>query len=593
MFEREIKFIYDFNLNKVNRLGPYFTFEQLLASDVHPAILQYISAEIDYLIYEDRQKLLKNSLFDYSGEKISFHFNQISEEAKKSKRFAQEYIAKLILHASSFTINYLVRPKWTLTKFVFDEENTKSTNDIKQILNYVHYYKYINKILVSYINSKKILSMNAQEFEELLNKADKLGVETYLPAILTNALKSMAEFFNIGEVQKAKIPLSAVEMFLEEKELMKHLQKVNEIFSNEEGVKFNLSDYQKVFNNIVVEKEELIVEPVEPQKFETEEVEEERQIVEKLEPGSDEIQEENIEIEKSPGEIHGEDQEQDQEQEDEEPGEEITITPPLKFRIKINEDSRIEPVIDTPEEKAEQLRSFENDDEEVNESDEIVIGGLSGKASDEIVIDGLSGEASEENEKDNELIEEMHFQGELKLAEKEFEEGEEDDESFLQSLRDQKNVQVQLEENDDKSAQLFVPSDQEKMDEIPEPSEVPEESYQKKELKKEDEPERVIFTKQRNDDPESDQNKDEAFSEQPKMDMAEILEHKDMTKIIEVIFDYDIEDFASMLDEISNCKNEDDAHIVINNTLTNRCINRSSKEAQTFRSIISEYFSNK
>ena len=447
--------------------------------------------------------------------------------------------------------------------------------------------------------------MNAQEFEELLNKADKLGVETYLPAILTNALKSMAEFFNIGEVQKAKIPLSAVEMFLEEKELMKHLQKVNETFSNEEGVKFNLSDYQKVFNNIVVEKEELIVEPDEPQKFETEEVEEEKQIVEKLESGFDETEEglEGKEREHDQDQVPDPELRQEHEQEDEEKisedeineisGEEITITPPVKYRIKINEDSRIEPVIDTPEEKAEQLRSFENDDEEVNESDEIVIGGLSGKASDEIVIDGLSGEASEENEKDNELIEEMHFQNELKLAEKEFEEGEEDDESFLQSLRDQKNVQVQLEENDDKSAQLFVPSDQEKMDEIPEPSEVPEESYQKKELKKEDEPERVIFTKQRNDDPESDQNKDEAFSEQPKMDMAEILEHKDMTKIIEVIFDYDIEDFASMLDEISNCKNEDDAHIVINNTLTNRCINRSSKEAQTFRSIISEYFSNK
>jgi len=610
MFEREIKFIYDFNLNKVNRLGPYFTFEQLLASDIHPAILQYISAEIDYLIYEDRQKLLKNSLFDYSGEKISFHFNQISEEAKKSKRFAQEYIAKLILHASSFTINYLVRPKWTLTKFVFDEENTKSTNDIKQILNYVYYYKYVNKILVSYINSKKILSMNAQEFEELLNKADKLGVETYLPAILTNALKSMAEFFNIGEVQKAKIPLSAVEMFLEEKELIKHLQRVNETFGNEEGVKFNLSDYQKVFNNIVVEKEELIVEPEEPQKFETEEVEEERQIVEELEPGSDEIQEENIEIEESPGEIHGEDQdqeheheqdqdqeheqdqEQEHEQEDEEPGEEIIISQPMKLRIKINEDNRIEPVIETSEEKTQQPIPIENDDEELDESDEIVIGGLSGKASDEIVIGGLSGKASEENENDDKPIEEIHFQNELKLAVKEFEEDEEEDESFLQSLRDQKNIPVQLEENDNEFVQLSVPSDQ-KIDEIPEPSEVHEESYQEEELKTDDELERVIFTKQKNDAAESDQNKNEAFGEQPKMDMAEILEHKEMTKIIEVIFDYDIEDFATTLDEISNCKNEDDAHLVINSTLTSRHINRSSKEAQAFRSIISEYFSNK
>ena len=131
----------------------------------------------------------------------------------------------------------------------------------------------------------------------------------------------------------------------------------------------------------------------------------------KLESGFDETEEglEGKEREHDQDQVPDPELRQEHEQEDEEKisedeineisGEEITITPPVKYRIKINEDSRIEPVIDTPEEKAEQLRSFENDDEEVNESDEIVIGGLSGKASDEIVIDGLSGEASEENEK--------------------------------------------------------------------------------------------------------------------------------------------------------------------------------------------------
>ena len=135
MFEREIKFIYDFNLNKVNKLGPYFTFEQLASSGIHPAILHYISAEIDYLIFEDRQQLLKNSVFDYSGEKISLLFSQISNEVKHSKRFSLEYVSKLILHASSFIINFLVRPKWTLVKFVFDEGDHKTTSEIKQILN--------------------------------------------------------------------------------------------------------------------------------------------------------------------------------------------------------------------------------------------------------------------------------------------------------------------------------------------------------------------------------------------------------------------------------------------------------------------------
>ncbi|MHB9040867.1 MAG: hypothetical protein ACYC4T_09460, partial [Melioribacteraceae bacterium] len=81
--------------------------------------------------------------------------------------------------------------------------------------------------------------------------------------------------------------------------------------------------------------------------------------------------------------------------------------------------------------------------------------------------------------------------------------------------------------------------------------------------------------------------------EDSKVELAEILEHKDMTKIIEVIFDYDIEDFASLLDEISTCRNLDDANLVINQTLAERHISRSSKEAEAFKSIISEYFSNK
>ena len=604
MFEREIKFIYDFNLNKVNRLGPYFTFEQLLASDLHPAILQYISAEIDYLIYEDRQKLLKNSLFDYSGERISFLFNQISEEAKKSKRFAQEYIAKLILHASSFTVNYLVRPKWTLTKFVFDEEDHKSTNDIKQILNYVYYYKYVNKILVSYINSKKILSMNAQEFEELLNKADKLGVETYLPAILSNALKSMAEFFNIGEIQKSKIPLSAVEMYLEEKELIKHLQKVSETFTDDEGAKFNLSDYQKVFNSVVIEKEELMIEPEITQKFETKEAEE-KKIIEVFEPVDEgkEEQEEKIEEdleeqeeeleqdydkeveleqeeEQDQEEKQDQEEEQDQEQEEndeqeieirgmggsledktaEESEDEIVISLPVKLRININEGNRIERIIETPEELDENEEGLDEHEEEAEETDD-----------------------------DKETSKEFQFDDELNLARKEFKEENPDNESFLRSLRDPDNIERIPGINSGEIEQQEFKFDEKKFKTNYESD---ENISQVEKLKTEDESEKAIF-KKRNIAEDRVPGKKEETDENSKMELAEILEHKDMTKIIEVIFDYDIEDFASLLDEISNCRNLDDANLVINQTLAERHISRSSKEAEAFKSIISEYFSNK
>ncbi len=79
MFEKEIEYIYKYNLNKIEQLGSFITYEQLVSTNIHPAILQYLSAEIDFLIYEDRQKLLKDSLFDYSGDKIIEHFTNIGE----------------------------------------------------------------------------------------------------------------------------------------------------------------------------------------------------------------------------------------------------------------------------------------------------------------------------------------------------------------------------------------------------------------------------------------------------------------------------------------------------------------------------------
>ena len=565
MFEREIKFIYDFNLNKVNQLGPYFTFEQLFASDIHPAILHYISAEIDYLVFEDRQKLLKNSVFDYSGEKISIYFNQISEEVKKTKRFALEYVSKLILHASSFTINYLARPKWTMTKFIFEEENHKSTNEIKQILNYIYYYRYTNKILVSYINTKKILSMNLQEFEELLNKADKLGIETYLPGILTNALKSMADFFNIGEIKKTKMPLSAIEMFLKEKELLKHLNKIKETFGNDESAKFNLDDYQKVLNSVILEKEVAMPEEKESEKFETENIEEEKEIIQEI--SQEEIKKENITEEPTQETVNETELDlKDETVEDTiESDKEIKITQPTKLRIRIDQDNRIEPIYEEP--------GKNDEDSTLKEKDEF--------ATDEITENELMEEITDEevDAQDQNKLEDAEENVTENLEEIEADETEEK----INETDELEHLSFIIKHKDDDPVEKLNDTIEEEII-----SEVENEASVSKEKPSVEEDKPNHFAKKISRKAEEKLN-----AMTSRVDLAEILEHKEMTKIIEVVFDYDIEDFASLLDEISNCKNVEDAHFIINETLMNRRINRTSKEAETFRSIISEYFGRK
>jgi hypothetical protein len=624
MFEREIKFIYDFNLNKVNRLGPYFTFEQLAATELHPAILQYISAEIDYLVFEDRQNLLKNSVFDYSGEKITYYFNQMTEELKKSKRFAVEYIAKLILHASSFTVNFLIRPKWTLAKFVFDEEKHKTSNEIKQILNYVYYYKYLTKILSSYINMKKILSMDVEEFEVLLNKADGIGVESYLPAILESALKSMAEFFNIGEVKKNRIPLPAVELFLEEKELFNHLDALKEIFGEDENSRFNLVDYHKVLSRVTIEKKEPGFEIKEYPEFASEEVElsgkeepyeSEPESMPEAEPfqtgeeaerpdvGFTAIYEKEIppEEEENGGVVEETGREESGIQSDEPDNEklkdeaippsdeEVIIKAPVKLRIHI-EDGRIEPIYEETEFPAIDEETGSKPSEPESEISALIEGNEETgdepyKRFNELMTFGPgpsgepgtdSGTAAGDDKQELLKRDEIKFslagdetEKELRfdlteLGKEEPEGGEPEDNEVTQkdfaSLLLEADARLERESSLPKAA-------------VPEPEEMDAVTGLAEES---------MFEVIRDNSRQKEEKKG--------IDLAEILEHKEMSKIIQTVFDYDIEDFASALDSIAGCKNADEAQIVITQVLDDHHINLNSKEAETFRSIILDFF---
>jgi hypothetical protein len=547
MFEREIKFIYDFNLNKVNKLGPYFTFEQLQNADLHPAILHYISAEIDYLVFEDRQKLLKNSVFDYSGEKISYHFAMITEELKKVKRFSLEYIAKLILHSTSFTVNFLVRPKWTLTRFIFDESKHKTTNELKQILNYVYYYKYLKTIIVTYINSKKILSMNVEEFEELLNKTDRLSLESNFKGVLSNSFISMAEFFNIGQMQKTRIPLTAVELFLEEKDLPNHLQKITEMFGTDENANYHISDYMRVINSVVVE-EEVIEDQVEPelsfgQKSNERNIDELYQDDENIHEEKFAVEEEELSVE----DINESENEIKENESDLLTDEEIESVDEIEDEQNVEINKEIS-------ETVEELTDDElNPIEEENLSNEDYAG-FSSKELDELRF------GEEENEQKFDTEEDEY-------QEQNFEQEQEQNENF--SFEDDLNLnKEEKEEEYDQEQELEQEVNQDK-----------EETITDNQEQLNNEEEDLI-----------DAVEEESQASIKKMELSEIIEHKKVDKIIEVIFDFDFEDFANTIDEVSQCRNIDDALLIINETLDKRKINRNSKEAEALREIISEYF---
>ena len=290
MLEREVKFIYDFNSNKVKKLGATATFTELLPLGIHPAILQYISAEIEYRIFEDRQTLLKHSMFDYSGPQISKHFHKIADEIKKEKKFSTDFLSKVILHATSFNVNYLIRPNWSLKKLIFDNAESTSVAEINQILNYAYFYKHLIKVIRNYFDKKKLITLGKDEFSDLLVKFDNVSLQSYGNDILESAVKSMASFFNIGSMNQKAIPLQAIAVFLKEKNLESHIDLLQNKLADDTKNKIDANDLRNILLGLAITKTE-ILEIEKKDEIRIERIEEEPS-PEVLETNEDEIQSE-------------------------------------------------------------------------------------------------------------------------------------------------------------------------------------------------------------------------------------------------------------------------------------------------------------
>ncbi|NWF91075.1 MAG: hypothetical protein HXY50_16640 [Ignavibacteriaceae bacterium] len=251
MFEKEIKFICDFCFNKINKAGSFLTFEKLKGIEIHPAILSYISAELDSQIYKDRKILLQKSSFDYSGAEISKYFKMIASEIKRSKRIGESEINDMITSAVKFNINFITKPNETLVNFIFPDIDTKSPDDIIMYLDYTYYYGYLRQILISYFEQKQLLTVDKKDFEFLLSKIDTELLATKTNEIINSAISAFSDFFNIGAVLRSQIPPQALEAYLKEKHLDDHLSRLQNAKNLSLKTKHDVEEIKKIIYSSV------------------------------------------------------------------------------------------------------------------------------------------------------------------------------------------------------------------------------------------------------------------------------------------------------------------------------------------------------
>lgn len=674
MFEREVKFIYDFNSNKVKKLGPSATFTELLPLGIHPSILQYISAEIEFRVFEDRQTLLKHSMFDYSGPKISVHFQKIADEIKKEKRFSTDFFSKVILHATSFNVNYLIRPNWSLKKLIFDTSDSNNVAEILQILNYAYFYKHLIKIIRNYLDKKKLITLDKEEFGELLLKFDRVSIDTYGNDILESAMKAMSSFFNIGSMKQSTVPLQGIAVFLQEKKLTEHIELIQNNIDGDIKGKMEIKDLRSILFNVPLQRTEVMDAPKES---------EEKKVVLETEPIESEHEEEKIEGANS--QIHDEKiKEKDHEQVEitQEEKEETAKEEKDDVEIKLRENKEKE-VAEVEEEREPEHEIFEDEeseeiemkvaedkeeveekkpdevsleDEDINDAAEYLVD-QADKKSDEVILtvedegkyeEEYSSELEIEEEEsgpETEVKEDTEFidredpeenpEEEVELLEKDIKELDDEQEVNLiedvypPTFEDYSYPVANNNENEETSEDHFEEVDELELEDDDETYEIGEEDNEHEEMIKDeyvtDEEEKIGEPVEQpveniddeksivEDDDETTQAtlfgdmSDEELIDESKpeddfiekygsqnhskrIDIADLLENKNMTKIIAVVFDYDMEEFANAVEKICESETSQEAFGTLQEIFELNQVNPSSKEAQSFRDIIAEYF---
>lgn len=642
MFEKEIKFISDFCLNKVKFLGAFFTYDKMAAADLHPAILRYVSAELDYMIYSDRKKILQQSYFDYSGKEISDHFRQIADEIKKTKKISFEDVKKLIIQAVSFNANFVVRPKWSLTKLIYNDQTSVPIAELEIMLSYIYYYDYIKNVLAAYLSKRKLLELSQTEFDLIFNKIDKELFKTNSEQLIDNALNSIGDFFNIGGVSKSRVSPLAIEILLKEKNLVEYLMKLRRVIPADEKKLYYIEDIKKVLyavapvepesltpveeGEIKEEQETSMEETGEPEASIDEDTELESAIFPEYfdEPSLGEQAEEHAkELEKADmSDVISEEEDKLLEMYDKElEGGKEDESNVISDEVESTEDQVLESLIDGETKTEDLLTDEEEQKDSLIETEEVsaekeIVGEMikdyfeedsetkaAEKEADETTPEKIDDAPVEEKKLESLEDELMEVFDEINRLDGDKEPGEAGSEEISESGSIQETDEVVIEEPVAEVKEIeedefeAIDKDLETVNEIAFGEDVAEESSDKiMEEQSRTEIEEPGYAEQELDKTEAEIKTDEADEEkfgpvvEREKDLFSYLKKKEIRKIIKNIFLKDEEDFVNTAEKIMQCPSYKGASEILKSVFSSYKVSPFSKEAVNFTNAVSNYF---
>jgi hypothetical protein len=292
MFEKEISNFQSIVQEKTIGNAPSIALKHILESNVPQNVKIFFKAEVEALLFSERQKESRSSRFNYNQEDIGALQGQLDGLLVFHYEFSRDDFFQSLDRSVHFLFNYLCRPQWTLENFLFEETDSISIRQLEIKFRFCLDYGYYWTILKEYLSTKNKTELNRDEAVHLLRKIDGELIKSHSAVELGKMTEPFYRFItfihvNSGNSTLHGIPIKALIYFFEDKRVrsvVQHLTKLKEqgttLLQYEELIDILKDSFVKKGFSVEEEAAKLTIEkPVEAEHPKLQLTEKEKQLI--------------------------------------------------------------------------------------------------------------------------------------------------------------------------------------------------------------------------------------------------------------------------------------------------------------------------
>jgi len=220
MFERQIEETIVLLRQQTIGTDDAIQLRAILSSPIPDSVKRFFTLEAERWREQELKRLTDSSHFDYSEPEIKMRFEEITRASRELSRFTAQEFTGILEHSVKLLFNYVCRPQWTLTKYVFADTGTAPAQNALDAMEHFPDYTHYRVVMREYFRAKGINTIGREKFEELLALIDNEIVRNLDSSGLARMAAPIFALFNPNDASEfVRVPVEALSIFYDDKDV--------------------------------------------------------------------------------------------------------------------------------------------------------------------------------------------------------------------------------------------------------------------------------------------------------------------------------------------------------------------------------------